>query len=118
MESTGTEGDLSVRPEGEEEAESSQGRDQENANEFRGADQLVSYIIPFANTVELYQKKNQNCFRYGSPNHLVKDCPKDLSKVARKVNLNIKEGMKKKGNWTPQKPVVSQQASPDKAPRA
>ena len=55
----------------------------------------ISSIVWFANAVELYQKKNHNCFRSNSPDHLVKDCPKDLNKVARKVNLNAKEGMTK-----------------------
>ena len=58
MESNGTEGDLSVKPEGEGEAESSEGEDQETPSEIRGADQLISYIIHFANAVKLYQKKN------------------------------------------------------------
>ena len=50
-----------------------------------------------ANTIELYQKKNCNCFGCGSPDHLVKDCTKDLGKSARKVGLNLKEEMVKKG---------------------
>ena len=55
MESIGTEGDSSVRPEGEEEAESSEG-DQETPSKIGGADQPISYIVHFANAVELYQK--------------------------------------------------------------
>ena len=43
----------------------------------------------------------------------MRDCPKDLNRVARKVSLNVKEGTTKKGRWTPQKPVVAQLASPD-----
>ena len=107
MGSIGTEGDSSVKLEGEEEAESSEGEDQETPNEIHGADQPISYIICFANAVKLYQKKNWNCFACGSPDHLMKDCPKDLSKVARKASLNVKEGMMKKGGRAPQKPVVA-----------
>ena len=43
---------------------------------------------------------------------------KDLSKVTRKTSLNTKEGTMKKGGCTPQKPVVTQPASPGEAPRA
>ena len=49
--------------------------------------------------------------------HLVKDCPKDLSKVTRKTRLNVKDGMMKKGGQTPKKPIVTQLAFPDEAPR-
>ena len=79
--SIGTEEDSSVKVEGEEEAESSGREDQEMLNEIGGTDQPISYIIHFTNTVELYQKKNWNCFGCGSLYHLVKDCPKDLSRV-------------------------------------
>ena len=44
-------------------------------------------------------------------------CLKDLSKTAQKVSLNAKEGMMKKGGWPPQKPVGTQLASQDEAPR-
>ena len=101
-----------------EEAESSDGEDPETSSGVRGADQSVGYIIHFANTVELYQRKNQNCFRCGSPDHLVKGGLKDLIKTVWKASLNVKEGMAKKGGWTPQKLVVAQPASLDKAPRA
>ena len=47
----------------------------------------------------------------------LEDCQKDLGKVTRKVSLNAKEGMMK-GSWAPQKPVVTQLASWDEAPRA
>ena len=70
-----------TKAEEEEEAESSYGEDPETLSGVRGADQSVGYIIHFANAVKLYQRKNQNCFRCGSPNHLVKDCPKGLSKT-------------------------------------
>ena len=102
---------------GEEEVESLVG-DPENHSEIGGADQLISYNIHFANAVELYQKKNWNCFRCSSPDHLLKDCPKDLSKVTRKESLNMEKGMTKKGGQALQKPVVTQLASWNKAPRA
>ena len=88
MESIGTEGDSRAKPEGEEEDESSEEEDAETLSGMGGADQPAGYIIHFANAVELYQKENQNCFRCGSPYHLVKDCQKGLSKTARKVSLN------------------------------
>ena len=53
-----------------------------------------------------------------SPDYLMRDCLKDLSKTAQKVTLNTKEGMTKKEGWAPQKPVVTQPASPDEAPWA
>ena len=91
----GTEGDSTVGLEGEEEVESIEG-DLKTPSEIGRADQPLSYIVQYANAVELYQKKNWNCFGCGSTDHLVKDCPKGLSKVARKVSLNVKEGMMKK----------------------
>ena len=60
VESIGAEEDLSVKPEGEEEAESLDEEDPETSSGIGEADQPVSYIIHFANVVELYQKKNQN----------------------------------------------------------
>ena len=100
----------------EEEAESSAGEDIETSSGIRGADQSVGYIVHFANAVELYQKKNQNCFRCGSPDHIMRDCLEDLSKTTQKVSLNMKEGMTKKGAQAHQKPVAAQQALPDRAP--
>ena len=67
-------------------------------------DLSLGYIIQFANAVELYQKKNQNCFGCSSPYHLVKDFLKELGKTARKVGLKLKEGMVKKGGWLPKRP--------------
>ena len=49
------------------------------------ADQSIEYIAHFAKAVELYQKKNKNCFGCGSPNHFVCDCPKDVSRPTQKV---------------------------------
>ena len=47
---------LDAKPKQEEEVESS-AEDPEASSGFYGADQLISYIFHFANTVELYQKK-------------------------------------------------------------
>ena len=77
--SIGTEEVLSVKLEGEEEAECSEGEDQETPNGIGGDDQLISLIVHFDNAVKLYENKNQNCFWFGSPDHLVKDCPKETS---------------------------------------
>ena len=118
MESIGTEENLCVTPEGEEETESLDGEDPETWGGIGGADQVIGYIIHFAIAVELYQKKNWNCLGCGSPDHLVKDCSKDLSKTTRKVSLNVKEGMAKKGGWVPHKPVVSELASLDEVSNA
>ena len=82
------------------------------------ADQPFGYITCFANAVELYQKKNQNCFRCGSPDHLLRDCLKDLSNTAQRVSLNAKEGTVKKGGLATQKPVVAQKTSLDDGPKA
>ena len=91
VESIGIKGDMTVGPEGAGEVESSE-EDLQNPSEIGGADQPLSYVIQFANAVKLYQKKNQNCFMCDSPDHMVKDCPKDLSNVMRKASLNAKEG--------------------------
>ena len=96
------------------ETKSSDGEDPEISSGVGGADQSVGYIVHFANAVELYQRKNLNCFACGSSDHLVKD----LSKTTHKASLNMKREMMKKGGQTPQKPVVTKLSSPDEAPRA
>ena len=106
-----TEEDSDLKPDGEKETESSAQEDMAMSGDFGMADQLLGYIVQFTNAVELYQKKICNCFECGSPDHLVKDCLKDLGKTARKVGLSLKEGMAKKGGWSPlQKVVATQQA--------
>ena len=70
----------------------------------------------FANAIQLYQKKNCSCFGCGSPDHLVKDCPKEMGKTARKVGLNLKERIAKKGGQSSQKSVAKQEASLGNAP--
>ena len=64
-----------------EEVESFDREDPKTSGGVKGADQSLGYIVHLVSTVELYQKKNQNCFRCGSPDHLVNDCPKDLIKT-------------------------------------
>ena len=88
-----------MKPEGEEEAEFSAGEDADTLSGVGGVDQSVGCIVCFANVVKLYQRKNQNCFQCGSPEHLMKDCPKVLSKTTQKVSLNVKEGRMKNGGW-------------------
>ena len=63
--------DFGLKAEEAEEVKTSDGEDPETLDGVRGADQMVRYIICFANVVELYQKKNWNCFRCGSPDHLI-----------------------------------------------
>ena len=46
--------------------------------EVGDVDPLLGYITQFANAVEVYQMKNCNCLGCGSPDHLVKDCLKEL----------------------------------------
>ena len=106
-----TEEDSVPKPEGEKEAESSTEEDTGMLGKVGDVDPSLGYLAPFNNAVGLYQKKNCNCFGYGSPDHLVKDCPKYLGKTARKVGLNLKEGMVKKEGWSSQKSVAIQQAT-------
>ena len=84
--------------------------------EIGNVDLSLGYIMQFANVVELYQKRNCNCFGCGNPDHLVKDCLKELGKTTREIGLNLKEGMAKKGVWSSQKLVVTQEATLGNAP--
>ena len=113
-----TEEDSGSKPDREKEAESSAEEDMGMSGEGGSTDQSLGYIVQFTNAVELYQKKNSNCFGCCNLDHLVKDCPKDLGKTARKVGLNLKEGMAKKGGWTSLKLVAAQQATAGEAPQA
>ena len=61
-------------------------------------DPSLGFIMQFANAVELYQKRKCSCFGCGSPDHLVKDFPKEMGKTTRKVYLSLKEGTVKKGD--------------------
>ena len=113
-----TEEDSGPKPDGEKETESSAEEDMGMLGEVGNVYPSLGYIAWFANMIELHQKKNCNCFRYGSPDHLVKDCPKELGKTARKVGLNLKEGMVKNGGCSSQKLVATQQVTLGDAPQA
>ena len=113
-----TEEDSGPKPNREMEAESSAEVDMGMLVEIGDVDPFLGYIMWFAIAVELYQKKNHNCFRCGSPDYLVKDCPKDLAKTARKGGLNLKEWVVKKGGQSSQKLVVTQQTALGDAPQA
>ena len=76
-----TEEDSGPKPDGEKEAKSSAEEGMGMSGKVGGTDQSLDYIVQFTNAVELYQKKNCNCFGHGSPNQMVKDCPKDLGKL-------------------------------------
>ena len=110
--------DSGPKPDGEKEAESSAEEDAGTTGEIGNVDPLLGYITWFANVVEVYQKKKCNCFGCGSPDHLVKDCPKEMGKTARKVRLNLKVGTAKKGGWSSQKLVATQEATPGNTPQA
>ena len=92
-----TEEDSGPKPDGEKEAKSSAGEDVGMTGKINDLDVSLGFIVQFTNVVELCQKRNCNCFRCGSSDHLVKDCPKEMGKTTRKVGLNLKEGMVKKG---------------------
>ena len=92
-----TEEDSGPKPSGEKEVESSAEEDVGITGEVGDVDPSLGFVMQFANVVALYQKRNHNCLRCGSLDHLVKDCPKEMRKTARKVGLNLKEGMAKKG---------------------
>ena len=94
-----TEEDLGPKPNGKKDTRSSAEEDVGMLGKVGNADWPLGYITWFASAVELYQKKNHNVFGCGSPDHLMKDCPKDLGKTTRKEGLNLKERMVKKGGW-------------------
>ena len=106
-----TEEDSGPKPNGEKEAASSAEEDVGMTGKVGDADPSLGFIACFANAVDLYQKRNCNCFGCGSPEHLVKDCLKEMGKTARKVGLNLKEEMVRKGGWSSQKLVAMQEAS-------
>ena len=99
--------DSGPKPNDETEAESPAEEDARLTVEVSDVEPSLGYIVWFANVVELYQKKNCNCFRCGNPHHLMKNCPKELVKVTRMVGLNSKEGMVKKGGQSSQKQWLS-----------
>ena len=77
----------------------------------------MEYIIYFAKAVKLFQQKNRGCFRCGSPDHLMWDYLKDISKNAWKVGLNTKEGASKNRGQAPQKLAATQQTSLEESPK-
>ena len=109
--------DSDPKPNGEKEVESSAEEDFGTTGEVGDVDPLLGFITQFTNAVELYQKRNHNCFGCGSPDHLVKDCLKEIEKTARKVGLNLKEGKAVKGAGSSQKLVATQEATLHDAPK-
>ena len=76
--------DSSEMGEGEGKMEPSTDKEARALGRVGGTDQPMEYIISFAKVVKLYQQKNRSCFRFRSPDHLMWDCPKDISKSAWK----------------------------------
>ena len=62
-----TEEDLGSKPDGKKEAESSAEEDVGMSGEVDDTDHVIKLYCLVANAIELYQKKNHNCFRCGSP---------------------------------------------------
>ena len=61
----------------------------ETTGEVGNVDPLLGYIAWFVNVVKLYQKKNCSCFGCGSPDHLVKDGPKEMGKTEEAIEGDI-----------------------------
>ena len=74
--------DSGMKQEGEGEMKPSANEEVKASGRVEGIDQPMEYIVHFAKAVKLYQQKNRSCFGYGSPNHLLWDCPKDIRKSA------------------------------------
>ena len=98
------------KPSGEKKAKSCAEEDVGMTGEVCIVDPLLGFITWFTNVVELYQKRNHNCYGCDSPDHLVKDCPKEMGKTTRMVGLNLKKGMAKKRDWSSEKLVATQDA--------
>ena len=71
----------SVKQEGDGETVSSADKEVETSGRVGGMDQPVEYIIHFTKAAQLYQQKNRSCFGCESPYHVMRDCPKDISKT-------------------------------------
>ena len=112
-----TEEDSGPKPDGEKEAESSAEKDAGMTGKVGDVDPSLGFIVQFENVVELYQKRNCICFGCGSHEHLVKDCLKEMGKTSRKVGLNLKDGMIKKGDLSSQTSVAMQEATLGNAPK-
>ena len=74
--------DFGAKQEGEGEMEPLADEEVKASGGAEGTDQPMEYIVCFTKAVELYQQKNRSCFRCRSPDHLVWDCLKDISKSA------------------------------------
>ena len=112
------EADSSARQGGEWETEPSTDEEVKMPGGAGGTDLPIVYIVYFVKAVKLYQQKIRSYFRCRSPNHLMLDCLKDISKSAWKADFNTKEGMAKKGGWAPQNPAATEQTFPDETPWA
>ena len=62
MENNEAEEDPGMKPEGEEETKSSAGKDAETSSGVGGADQLVGYIVHFANAVQVVSEEKLKLF--------------------------------------------------------
>ena len=60
-----------MKQEGEGETEPSSDKDVEASGGVGEMDKTIEYIVHFAKVVELYQKKNKDCFGCGKPDLLV-----------------------------------------------
>ena len=63
--------DPDANPDGEGETGSSAGKEVEASSRAGETDQSIEYIVHFTKAIELYQKKNRNCFGCSSPDHLI-----------------------------------------------
>ena len=78
------------KQEGDGVTESSADEDAKTSGREGGTNQPMEYIICFAKAVTLYQQKNRSCFGCRSPDHLMQDVRKDISKTAQKSDLDAK----------------------------
>ena len=61
---------------------------------------MEEFMVCLARAVKDAQADEKCCYHCSSPEHFIHDCP--LIKTLReKKQLNAKEGMAKKGAWTP-----------------
>ena len=118
VEDNKTEEDSGPKPNGEKEAEPSAEENMGMTGKVSNVDPSLGFVTQFANTLELYQKRNHSWFGCGSPYYLVKDCLKEMGKTTRKVGLNVKEGTVKKWGWSSQNSVATQEATLDNASQA
>ena len=107
-----------AKQEGDGQTASSADKEAKTSGGLGGMDQPVEYIVCFAKAVKLYQQKNRSCFGCRSSDHLMRDCPKDISKPAQKADLNTKDGMAEKGAQASKKSMAAHQTSPDETLQA